>query len=287
MALFNPFCSCLNPKRIVNPYTHECMTVPCGKCKACVLAKNSRYSFQCDLESYCSMYTVFITLTYAPDYLPVAAPMCVNGDPDTDLFCRYDLVDSDTGESLGEFDYEVSRLKLLQQKFNLCGSIPYLRKTDLQLFLKRLRYYVTKRLSKEKVRYYAVGEYGPVHFRPHYHLLLFLNSKEALQICSKAVSEAWTLGRIDVQVSEGKCSSYVASYVNSSVYLPEILKMRSKLTDDQLCSFVKSRFIQSPSELMAWSQYLMNSQDEMIAAAAAERETEQPAPYEVNPTEEP
>ena len=227
MALFNPFCSCLNPKRIVNPYTHECMTVPCGKCKACVLAKNSRYSFQCDLESYCSMYTVFITLTYAPDYLPVSTPVCVNGDPDTDLFCRYDLVDLETGESLGEFDYEVSRLKLLQQKFNLCGSIPYLRKTDLQLFLKRLRYYVTKRLPKEKVRYYAVGEYGPVHFRPHYHLLLFLNSKEVLQICSEAVSEAWSLGRIDVQVSEGKCSSYVASYVNSSVYLPEVLKMRS------------------------------------------------------------
>ena len=128
------------------------------------------------------MYTVFITLTFAPDYLPVATPVCINGDPDVDLFCRYDLVDSDTGESLGEFDYEVSRLKLLQQKFNLCGSIPYLRKTDLQLFLKRLRYYVTKRLPKEKVRYYAVGEYGPVHFRPHYHLLLFLNSKEVLQI---------------------------------------------------------------------------------------------------------
>jgi hypothetical protein len=59
------------------------------------------------------------------------------------------------------------------------------------------------------------------------YMRLPLNSKEALQICSKAVSEAWTLGRIDVQVSEGKCSSYVASYVNSSVYLPEILKMRS------------------------------------------------------------
>lgn len=210
------------PSRIVNPYTHECMTVPCGKCKACILAKNSRYAFQCDLESYCSMYTVFVTLTYAPNYLPVATPMYLGDNTDFGLLCRYDLVDFETGESLGVFESESSQLELLQQKFNLCGSIPYLRKTDLQLFLKRFRYYVTKRLPKEKVRYYAVGEYGPVHFRPHYHLLLFLNSKEVLQICPEAVSEAWPFGRIDVQVSEGKCSSYVAGYVNSSVFSPTL-----------------------------------------------------------------
>lgn len=74
---------------------------------------------------------------------------------------------------------------------------------------------------------------------------------------------------------------------NLSVNEPKMLELRSKLSDDQLCSFVKSRFIQSPSELMSWSQYLMSSQDEMIAAAAAEKQAEQPAPYEVNPTEEP
>lgn len=78
------------------------------------------------------------------------------------------------------------------------------------------------------------------------------------------------------------------SYFDSlSVNEPKMRDLRSKLSDDQLCSFVKSRFIQSPSELMAWSQYLMSSQDEMIAAAAAEQQTEQPAPYKVNPTEEP
>lgn len=79
----------------------------------------------------------------------------------------------------------------------------------------------------------------------------------------------------------------LAYFENLSVNEPKMRELRSKLSDDQLCSFVKSRFIQSPSELMAWSQYLMSSQDEMIAAAAAEQETEQPAPYEVNPTEEP
>lgn len=79
----------------------------------------------------------------------------------------------------------------------------------------------------------------------------------------------------------------VAYFDNVSVSEPKMRELRSKLSDDQLCSFVKSRFIQSPSELMAWSQYLMSSQDEVIAAAAAEQQAEQPAPYEVDPTQEP
>ncbi len=79
----------------------------------------------------------------------------------------------------------------------------------------------------------------------------------------------------------------LAYFESLSVNEPKMRELRSKLSDEQLCSFVKSRFIQSPSELMAWSQYLMSSQDEMIAAAAAEKQAEQPAPYQVDPTQEP
>lgn len=89
--------------------------------------------------------------------------------------------------------------------------------------------------------------------------------------------------RLD-RMSKGRLISYFESL---SVNEPKLHELRSKLTDDQLCSFVKSRFIQSPSELMAWSQYLMSSQDEMVAAAAAEQQTEQSAPSEVDPTQEP
>lgn len=79
----------------------------------------------------------------------------------------------------------------------------------------------------------------------------------------------------------------LAYFENLSVNEPKMRELRSKLSDEQLCSFVKSRFIQSPSELMSWSQYLMSSQDEMIAAAAAEKQVGQPAPYQVDPTQEP
>lgn len=81
--------------------------------------------------------------------------------------------------------------------------------------------------------------------------------------------------------------SLVKYFGELSVTEPKMKELRSKLSDDQLCSFVKSRFIQTPSELMAWSQYLMSSQDEMVAAAAVvEKQSEEPAKYEVNPTEE-
>lgn len=227
--MFNPFCKCLNPNKVVNPYTHESMVVPCGKCKACILAKNSRYAFQCDLESYTAKHTVFVTLTYSNEYLPVLRPFLTNGDLEKSGFERnsYSLLDNETGELLGDLDILSSDLKLLQRKFNLCGDIPYLRKYDLQLFLKRFRYYVSKQFPSEKIRYYAVGEYGPVHFRPHYHVLLFLQSDQALSLCSEFVSKAWTYGRVDCQLSKGKCSSYVAGYVNSSVLVPEIFKIRA------------------------------------------------------------
>lgn len=45
------------------------MTVPCGYCQACTLAKNSKYAFQCDLESYVSKHTVFVILTYANRFI--------------------------------------------------------------------------------------------------------------------------------------------------------------------------------------------------------------------------
>lgn len=89
--------------------------------------------------------------------------------------------------------------------------------------------------------------------------------------------------RLD-RVSKDRLLAY---FENLSVNEPKMRELRSKLSDEQLCSFVKSRFIQSPSELMSWSQYLMSSQDEMIAAAAAEQQAERSSENEADSTQEP
>lgn len=49
---------------------------------------------------------------------------------------------------------------------------------------------------------------------------------------------------------------------------PKFASLRSKLSDDQLCSIVKSRYIQSPSELMAYSNYLVTAYGEELASMA-------------------
>lgn len=109
-----------------------------------------------------------------------------------------------------------------------------------------------------------------------------VSGKKTLRVTSD-IYMLFNQQRLD-RMSKERLISYFESL---SVNEPKMSELRSKLSDEQLCSFVKSRFIQSPSELMSWSQYLMSSQDEMIAAAAAEQQTEQPAKYEVDPTQEP
>ena len=224
--LDNPFSKCLNPKRIINPYTHETLVVPCGHCEACSLVKGSRNAFLCELESASHYCTLFVTLTYANRFIPRAQVV----DNFTEIMGR-DLFDSETGEFLGTVSMSDSDLERLLRKFYLFGDVPYLRKYDLQLFLKRLRYYINEEFGNIKVRYFAVGEYGPVHFRPHYHLLLFVDSSQLASKMSEIVRKSWSYGRVDCQMSQGKCSRYVASYVNSSCNLPAIFKARS------LCPF--------------------------------------------------
>lgn len=118
-------------------------------------------------------------------------------------------------QSVNKTDYPAS------SKYGRDNLIPFLNYVDIQNYIKRLRKHLFQTLgSYETLHYYAVGEYGPVHFRPHYHLLLFTNSDEVAKVLRRCHDKSWKLGRSDFQRSAGGASSYVASYVNSLCSAP-------------------------------------------------------------------
>lgn len=113
-------------------------------------------------------------------------------------------------QSVDKTDYPAS------EQYGRDNLIPFLNYVDVQNYIKRLRKYLYKQLgSYETLHFYAVGEYGPVHFRPHYHILLFTNSEEVSEVLRYCHDKSWTFGRSDFQIARGGASSYVSSYVNS------------------------------------------------------------------------
>ena len=77
-------------------------------------------------------------------------------------------------------------------------------KSDLQKYMKRLR----KRVDS-KIRYYAVGEYGTLHGRPHYHVLLF----NVMHYDEVHVRESWSKGQVHVGKVNAASIMYVLKYV--------------------------------------------------------------------------
>lgn len=113
-------------------------------------------------------------------------------------------------QSVDKTDYPASG------QYGRDNLIPFLNYADVQNYIKRLRKYLYKQLgSYETLHFYAVGEYGPVHFRPHYHILLFTNSEEISKVLRYCHDKSWKFGRSDFQIARGGASSYVSSYVNS------------------------------------------------------------------------
>lgn len=147
-------------------------------------------------------------------------------------------------QSINKTDY------LASAQYGRDNLIPFLNYVDVQNYIKRLRKYLYKQLgSYETLHFYAVGEYGPVHFRPHYHILLFTNSEKVSEVLRYCHDKSWKLGRSDFQIARGGASSYVASYVNSLSAAPLLyrscraFKPRSRASlgfFEKGCDFVES-----------------------------------------------
>lgn len=252
---------CQHPRTVVNKYTHEPVLVSCGSCPSCILRRSGIQTNLLTTYSAQFRYVYFVTLTYAPCFLPTlevsTIETCSDDIADVPVFPTVDKLDvNDTNTYLFgfrsvprsasvklknstvertfkdpevRFTYAMKPKELIsilgKIKHNVPNRIPYVCNRDLDLFLKRLRSYY----PDEKLRYYAVSEYGPTSFRPHWHLLLFSNSERFSETVLENVSKAWSYGRCDASLSRGFAAPYVASYVNSFVALPDFYTQMPKV----------------------------------------------------------
>lgn len=142
--------------------------------------------------------------------------------------------------------YHSSQLSDYASGISASDCIPLLYYPDFQRFMKRLRKLLTKKFGKNneetKVRYYAIGEYGTSSYRPHWHLLLFINSdevstwlhdsftkdstlssKQRTIYTSSILCSLWKYGSCTIDKTDGNASGYVSNYVVGSASLPKIL----------------------------------------------------------------
>lgn len=159
--------------------------IPCGHCIGCKLDKASDWATRCHLETKNWDNNCFITLTYNQNHLPI----------------------SHKG---------LATLKL----------------RDLQTFFKRLRYHekgkqgwinINNLEHEFPIRYFACGEYGPTHGRPHYHAIIFNWKPKDLKFyknnkhgdpmyTSKSLQSIWGKGFVIIEDVNFHTAGYVAQY---------------------------------------------------------------------------
>lgn len=235
--------NCLHPVRIKDPSGRSKeILVPCGKCELCLKRRADLWADRMRVEASQHDYVFFVTLTYSDDFVPQFRP---EDTLEYSFFTdkqRDDVFNFVTTNDVSE-NYLVLRYK------------------DIQNFIKRLRKYVSEfsLCSEEQrtFRYVCVGEYGETTYRPHYHLILYVDSKE---LCERRVRKfrdgttrsypspfemfvrkAWQvpsgryskngrplrvpLGRIDFQVVRDDAARYVSGYVTSYSFIPSLLRV--------------------------------------------------------------
>lgn len=244
--------SCEHPKEVINPYTRQYMTVPCGVCPTCLSNKSSKWISRLEAERRFSRFCVFFTLTYSDYYLPKLTVQ--------------DIVDPVFGKSsfLVHVKRDFSSLsrpfkhsKLLSDEYNTFkvpvfdsvlaerstekiinlhdGYIPYTSVFDIQHFIKRLRsclqravYNTTKGIPEDgQVRYALCSELGPTTLRPHIHGLLYFDNPQYASILSDVLSACWQFGFFCYEFVQSSASSYVAQYVSSFQHLPRIYQLKA------------------------------------------------------------
>lgn len=95
---------------------------------------------------------------------------------------------------------------------------PTLSKWDVQRFMRYLR----RNNAGQKMRYFAVGEYGETTKRPHYHILLFNTNLSNHKLMAYISDQSWKKGYVHVgEVTEASIR-YVAGYMEKGLYSTDV-----------------------------------------------------------------
>ena len=255
--------NCLNPRKVYNPSLHGWMYCSCDKCTACLNQKATTLSNRVRAEIEQHKYSVFFTLTYDNEHLPKYEVFQDSNDviqyrpigrlvddSSSDMLTNScPLNEYDNYENVYKFD-ESSYIPPIENYENLY-HFGVVCKKDIQNFLKRLRWRISNipNITKDesKIRYYISSEYGPTTLRPHYHGLIYFDSKKILDKIKSLIVSSW--GRFErqqgasnrfkfrpfasvartadyIKLCDPNTAYYVASYVAGNARLPEVLQLR-------------------------------------------------------------
>lgn len=225
----NTIFRCEHPVRIVNPYTHKVMFVPCRKCSQCRARKASEWTEKLNRECRVHPFSFFGTLTFAPEFLPYYTV-----DWENHVFTSKD--DSHSF-SFDPKDLDDDSIRYINSRH----CLPLADISLAERFIKRLRERIRSNKSGEPrevryIRYYLVPDYGSTVLRPHFHFILCTASKWFAENAKDVVSQCWcddlrlshprSFGRIDCQSVKNSCSSYVAGYLACLDSLPKVYSLR-------------------------------------------------------------
>lgn len=221
---------CTHTRLIKNPYSGKTIRVACGKCPACLQEKANRNANRIRFHSSPGELALFVTLTYNNDFVPYIRlsdlythPEVLNiyrGSIVIDIVNMFDFCYDDlyTGKDLLPLSHceDTDKVGVLYYK-------------DIQNFFKRLRQNLKRKFNYEfKISYFTCSEYGSVTLRPHFHIVLFCKASSYATLQS-AISASWTFAdrmRTEKFTEIAKdVSSYVASYVNGNLSLPNLLQI--------------------------------------------------------------
>lgn len=104
------------------------------------------------------------------------------------------------------------------------NGVPTLVPQHLSNFWKRLRKWEKQSMIYDKLKYYAIGEYGGKFGRPHYHAIVFNvlnpeNYEKAWSIYDRKTGQYQPIGNIHMGTVTGESISYCTAYLKKKVQI--------------------------------------------------------------------